>query len=138
MAFSLSSLKEGANIHFIGIGGISMSGLADILIDRGFHVSGSDMRETHITEHLRARGATIYIGQRAENIKSPDAVVYSAAIKPDNEEFCAAEACGAPLFDRATLMGAIMKLYKYPVAIAGTHGKTTTTSMMTHILILHT
>ncbi len=135
MAFSLSSLTEGALIHFIGIGGISMSGLADILIDRGFRVSGSDVRETHITEHLRARGATIYIGQRAENIQSPDAVVYSAAIKPDNEELCAAQRSGAPVFDRATLMGAIMKLYKYPVAISGTHGKTTTTSMMTHIAL---
>ncbi len=112
-----------------------MSGLADILIDRGFRVSGSDVRESRLTEHLRTRGATVYIGQRAENIQNPDAVVYSAAIKPDNEEFRAAEECGAPLFDRATLMGAIMKLYKYPVAIAGTHGKTTTTSMMTHIAL---
>lgn len=135
MTFTLESLPAGSHVHFIGIGGISMSGLADILIDRGYRVSGSDMRETHITEHLKSRGAKIYIGQRAENIENPAAVVYSAAIRPDSEELIAARESGAVVFDRATLMGAIMKLYKYPVAIAGTHGKTTTTSMMTHIAL---
>ena len=135
MAFSLSSLPQGGHIHFIGIGGISMSGLAEILLDRGFRVSGSDVRESHITEHLLDRGASVYIGQSAENIQNPDAVVYSAAIQPNNEEFIAAKACGAPVFDRATLMGAIMKLYRFPVAVSGTHGKTTTTSMLTHLAL---
>lgn len=112
-----------------------MSGLADILLDRGFRISGSDIRETHITSHLRNKGAEIYIKQSASNIKKPDIVVYSAAIKPDCEEYIAATKCGAKVIDRATLMGAIMKLYKYPIAVSGTHGKTTTTSMMSHILL---
>ncbi len=135
MSFTLESIPPKSHVHFIGIGGISMSGLADILLDRGYIVSGSDIRETHITEHLRNRGAKIYIGQRAENIENPALVVYSAAIRPDSEEFIAAQKSGAVVCDRAALMGAIMKLYKYPVAIAGTHGKTTTTSMMTHIAL---
>ncbi len=133
--FELHTLSSGAQVHFIGIGGISMSGLAEILLDRGFRVSGSDMRDTHITDNLRARGVEIYIGQCAANIKKPDIVVYSAAIRSDNEELCAAHASGAIVIDRATLLGAIMKLYKYPIAVAGTHGKTTTTSMLTHIAL---
>ncbi len=135
MSFSLHSLPIGSHVHFIGIGGISMSGLADILINRGFFVSGSDVRDTKITDYLRKKGAEIYIGQRASNIKNPAVVVYSAAIRPDCEELLAARESGAIVFDRATLMGAIMKLYRYPVAVAGTHGKTTTTSMMTHIAL---
>ncbi len=135
MTFSLTSLPAGAHVHFIGIGGISMSGLADILINRGYIVSGSDMRESKITEYLKSKGAEIYIGQCAANIKNSDVVVYTAAIKPDCEELIAAKESGALVFDRATLMGSIMKLYKYPVAVAGTHGKTTTTSMMTHIAL---
>ena len=135
MAFSLSDCPKGSHVHFIGIGGISMSGLADILIEKGYQVSGSDVRETHITEHLKKRGATIYIGQKASTIQSPDVVVYSAAIKEDSEELIAARECGATVFDRATLMGAIMKLYPLPVAVAGTHGKTTSTSMLSHVAL---
>ncbi len=135
MTFSLSSFPPHAHVHFIGIGGISMSGLAEILIDRGYIVSGSDRAETHITKKLEAKGARIYIGQCASNIENPDVVVYSAAISPDNPERIAAEKSSAVVFDRATLMGAIMKLYKYPVAVSGTHGKTTTTSMLTHIFL---
>ncbi len=135
MSFSLSSLPSKGHVHFIGIGGVSMSGLAEILIDRGFKVSGSDRQESPLTKRLRALGADIYIGQCAENIHNPDAVVYSAAIKPDNPEFVAAKESGALVFDRATLVGAIMKLYPYPIAIAGTHGKTTSTSMMSHIAL---
>ncbi len=131
--FALSALPKGSLVHFIGIGGISMSGLAQILMDRGFSVSGSDTGRSHITDKLSMQGAKIYIGQRAENIQNPSLVVYSAAIRPDNEELCAAVDSGAIVLDRATLLGAIMKLYKYPIAVAGTHGKTTTTSMLTHI-----
>ena len=131
--FALSALPKGSLVHFIGIGGISMSGLAQILMDRGFSVSGSDTGRSHITDKLSMQGAKIYIGQRAENIQNPSLVVYSAAIRPDNEELCAAIDSGAIVLDRATLLGAIMKLYKYPIAVAGTHGKTTTTSMLTHI-----
>lgn len=135
MAFSLTDCPKGSHIHFIGIGGISMSGLADILIEKGYRVSGSDVRDTHITEHLRKRGATIYIGQKASNIQNPDVVVYSAAIREDSEELIAARKSGATVFDRATLMGAIMKLYPFPVAVAGTHGKTTSTSMLSHVAL---
>ncbi len=135
MSFSLSTLPQGSHVHFIGIGGISMSGLADILMEKGYKISGSDVRASHITSYLEKKGAKIYIGQRASNITNPNVVVYSAAIQQDAEELVAARKSGAIVFDRATLMGAIMKMYKYPIAIAGTHGKTTTTSMMTHIAL---
>lgn len=135
MAFSLTDCPKGSHVHFIGIGGISMSGLADILIEKGYQVSGSDVRETHITKHLEERGATVYIGQKASNIQNPDVVVYSAAIREDSEELIAARRSGAMVFDRATLMGAIMKLYPLPVAVAGTHGKTTSTSMLSHVAL---
>ncbi len=123
-------------IHFIGIGGISMSGLAEILLDRGFRVSGSDMKESEITKHLESKGAVIMIGQRAENVR-PDmkAVVYTAAIHPDNPEYQAVQAAGIPMLTRAQLLGQLMKNYHEAVAISGTHGKTTTTSMLTEILL---
>ncbi len=135
MTFTLDTLPPKSHVHFIGIGGISMSGLAQVLLQKGFVVSGSDIRESHITEHLKTLGATIYIGQKKENIQNPALCVYSAAIREDSEELIAARNSGAVVIDRAALMGAIMKLYPYPVAISGTHGKTTTTSMMTHIAL---
>lgn len=123
-------------IHFIGIGGISMSGLAEILLDRGFQVSGSDMGESEITEHLKKKGAQVFIGQVAENISSDmKVVVYTAAIHPDNQEYQAAAAAGIPMLTRAELLGQLMKNYKEAVAVSGTHGKTTTTSMLTEILL---
>ncbi len=134
-SFSLNKYPENSHIHFIAIGGISMSGLAEILLKRGFKVSGSDSQKSHITDKLEALGAKIYIGQKKENITSPDLVVYSAAIKPDNPEFEAATKSGAEIIDRATLLGAIMKEYRFPVAVSGTHGKTTTTSLMSHIML---
>ncbi len=123
-------------IHFIGIGGISMSGLAEILLDRGFQVSGSDMKASDITRHLESRGAKIMIGQRGENIApSVKAVVYTAAIHQDNPEYQAAMAAGIPMLTRAQLLGQLMKNYHEAVAVSGTHGKTTTTSMLTDILL---
>ena len=133
--FNINSIKKNGHVHFIGIGGISMSGLAEILLGRGFTVSGSDMQASSLTSKLQKLGATIYIGQRASNIKDYDLIVYTAAIKEDNEEFVAAKQSGAPLVDRATLLGAVMRSYKYAVAVSGTHGKTSTTSMMTHIML---
>lgn len=128
--------KKPESIHFIGIGGISMSGLAEILIDEGFQVSGSDAHKTELTEHLEQRGARIAYGQRAENIEDGiDAVVYTAAIHKDNPEYCAAVQKGIPMLKRAELLGQMMKNYKDAVAVAGTHGKTTTTSMITEILL---
>ena len=133
--FDINSLPQKAHIHFIAIGGISMSGLAQILMGQGFKISGSDTNKTHITDQLAKMGAEVYIGQAAENIKNPDLVVYSAAIKPDNPEFAAAAEKNIPMIDRATLLGAVMKAYKFPVAVAGTHGKTTTTCMLAHIFL---
>ena len=130
------------HIHFIGIGGISMSGLAEILMDEGFTVTGSDSKESELTEHLRSRGAVIYIGQRAENIrqaeqtgKKIDAVVYTAAIHPDNPEFAAAREAGLPMLSRAVLLGEMMRNYREAIAVSGTHGKTTTTSMLSEIFL---
>lgn len=125
-----------ARVHFMGIGGISMSGLAQILLDRKFTVTGSDNHESGITKHLKAQGVTIYYGQRAENITDNiDLVVYTAAIHPDNPEFMEAQKRGIPMMDRAELLGQIMKHYENSVAVAGTHGKTTTTSMLSHIML---
>ena len=123
------------HVHFIGIGGISMSGLAEILLSEGFTVSGSDMKASELTDHLKEKGAVIAIGQRAENITSPDLVVYTAAIRPDNPEFREAVDRGIPMLSRADLLGELMNNYREAVNIAGTHGKTTTTSMITNILL---
>ncbi len=123
-------------IHFIGIGGISMSTLAELLMEKGFTVSGSDMHASQITEHLMAKGANIAIGQRAENITDDiDAVIITAAIHEDNPELAAARKKGLPVMTRAQLLGLVMKLYKMPCAIAGAHGKTTVTSMVSQLLL---
>lgn len=123
-------------IHFIGIGGISMSGLSEILMEAGFRVSGSDSQRSELTEHLEAKGATIYYGQRASNIQEGiDVVVYTAAVHSDNPEFVAVVEKGIPMLSRAELLGQIMKNYEYAIGISGTHGKTTTTSMITQVLL---
>ena len=130
------NFQKPIHIHFIGIGGISMSGLAEILLDRKFTVSGSDMKASEITEHLGKIGARIAIGQRAENITNDmDLVVYTAAIHEEKEEFAAAKNKNIPMMTRAALLGQIMDNYARSIAVAGTHGKTTTTSMLTHILL---
>ncbi|MDO5418336.1 MAG: UDP-N-acetylmuramate--L-alanine ligase [Lachnospiraceae bacterium] len=124
------------NIHFIGIGGISMSGLAEILLAEGFGVSGSDAHKTELTEHLEAKGARVEYGQRASNITDDiNVVVYTAAIHPDNPELQAVKEKGIPMLTRAELLGEMMRNYKHAVNISGTHGKTTTTSMLTTILL---
>lgn len=124
------------HIHFIGIGGISMSGLAEILLGEDFPISGSDSKESDLTKHLEAKGARVYIGQRASNIKEDvDLVVYTAAIHPDNPEFACAKEKNIPMLTRADLLGQIMKNYELPIAVSGTHGKTTTTSMISHVLL---
>lgn len=124
------------HIHFIGIGGISMSGLAEILLQEGFTISGSDSKESALTDHLAAKGAQIFYGQRASNIiEGIDLVVYTAAIHPDNPEYACAEAKGIPMMTRADLLGQIMTNYRIPIAVSGTHGKTTTTSMASLMLL---
>lgn len=123
-------------VYFMGIGGVSMSGLAEILWKEGFTVSGSDARESAFTEQLGARGIQVYIGQRRENLSAPvDYVVYTAAIHPDNPEFLEAKRLGIPMLSRAELLGQLMRCYRESIAVSGTHGKTTTTSMLSHILL---
>lgn len=130
------NFHEPIHIHFIGIGGISMSGLAEILLEKGFPISGSDSKESELTDTLSAKGATIFYGQKAENIiPGIDLVVYTAAIHPDNPEFAEAKAQKIPMLSRAELLGQIMDNYRESIAVAGTHGKTTTTSMISEILL---
>ena len=124
------------HVHFIGIGGISMSSLAEILLARNFTISGSDQKASELTRHLETKGARIAIGQRAENITDDiDLVVYTAAIHPDNPEFACAREKEIPMLTRAELLGQIMKNYPVPIAVSGTHGKTTTTSMASLVLM---
>ena len=123
-------------VHFTGIGGISMSGLAEILLNAGFFVTGSDRAASDLTRKLESEGCTVYCGQRAENITDDvSVVVYTAAVKQDNPELLRAKELGIPLMTRAELLGQIMKNYETSIAVSGTHGKTTTTSMLTSILL---
>ena len=132
------NFKKPIHIHFIGIGGISMSGLAEILLDEGFTVSGSDSKESPLTKNLEEKGAIVYYGQRSSNLTSDvDLVVYTAAIHPQNPELLAAHEMNLPLLTRAELLGQIMNNYDTPIAISGTHGKTTTTSMISQIMLDH-
>ena len=124
------------HIYFCGIGGISMSGLAEILLDRGFKVSGSDRAKSPLTDMLVAKGATVHIGQCAENVTDDiDCIVFTSAIHPDNPEYQRASALGIPALTRAELLGQLMLNYGCPIAVSGTHGKTTTTSMISDILL---
>ncbi len=124
------------HVHFIGIGGISMSGLAEILLDEHFTVSGSDTKRSALTDKLEEKGAVIFYEQKASNIMDDiDVVVYTAAIHEDNEEYQAAVAKGLPMLSRAELLGQLMTNYEMPIAVSGTHGKTTTTSMLSMILL---
>lgn len=122
-------------VHFIGIGGISMSGLAEILIDYGYKVSGSDRSGSKLTDKLIKLGAEVHVGHSAQNVHGSDIVVYTAAIKEDNPEYIEAKRLGIPTFDRAEFLGYIMKDFKKGIAVAGTHGKTTTTSMLSLVLL---
>lgn len=133
--FDIKELKKGTHIHFIGIGGISMSGLAHIAIRDGYRVSGSDRSRSDITDKLENEGAVIYEGHAAENIGDAELVVHTAAVHIDNPEMAEAARRGIRLIDRAEFLGAIMKNYRHAVGVAGTHGKTTTTSMLAHALI---
>lgn len=123
-------------VHFIGIGGISMSGLAEILVDAGFKVTGSDRAPSDITRGLEEKGIKVYYAQKGENIEEDTKlVVYTAAIKEDNPEYARSKELKLEMLTRAELLGQIMKNYETPIAVSGTHGKTTTTSMLTQILL---
>ena len=124
------------HVHFMGIGGISMSGLAEVLLDQKFSVSGSDNNPSDITKHLETLGIHISYPQSADNITDDiDLVVYTAAIHPDNPEFVAAKEKNIPMLNRAQLLGQIIDHYNRSICVAGTHGKTTTTSMIAQILL---
>ena len=120
-------------IHFVGIGGIGMSGIAEVLMNHGYQIQGSDMKASKITDRLGALGAKVFEGQRAENLEGAEVVVISSAIKPGNPELDAARARGLPIVRRAEMLAELMRL-KSNVAVAGTHGKTTTTTMVAALL----
>src|SRR5579864_8251301 len=120
-------------IHFVGIGGIGMSGIAEVLLTLGYKVSGSDLKSSSVTERLANLGAIIFEGHRAENITGAEVVVTSSAIARDNPEVALAHAQHIPVIPRAEMLAELMRL-KYGIAIAGMHGKTTTTSMVAAVL----
>ncbi len=120
-------------IHFVGIGGIGMSGIAEVLLNHGYTVQGSDLKASKITDRLKALGAVVFEGQRAENLEGAEVIVISSAIKPGNPELDAARAMGLPVVRRAEMLAELMRL-KSNVAVAGTHGKTTTTTMVAALL----
>jgi len=133
--FDLSEISDGAHIHFIGIGGISMSGLAQLMLKNGYRVTGSDRQKSHITDELEVLGAEVFEGHSKDYIKGADLVVHTAAVHDDNPELAEAKKSGIRTIDRAEFLGAVMKKYKKAVGVSGTHGKTSTTSMLAHALI---
>ena len=127
-------LSDYKNIHCIGIGGVGVSAIAEILLSRGYRVSGSDMKQSEITDRLKQHGVKIYIGHRAENVEDADLIVYSAAIAEENPKIIRAREKNLPLASRAEVLGTLMDDFENSIAISGTHGKTTTTSMVSLIL----
>jgi len=130
----LIDLNNHKKIHCIGIGGIGLSAIAEILLNKGFQVTGSDMKESDITDRLIRDGACIFLGHRSKNVEGADLIVYSAAVGLDNPELQRAAQLGIPAITRAEMLGLLMKDHENSIAIAGTHGKTTTTSMVSLIL----
>ena len=128
-------LAPGKRVHLVGIGGVSMRPLGLVLKGMGLEVTGSDMSASASTDELVAQGIHVYIGHQAENVEGATCVIRTAAVHNDNPEIAAARAAGIPVFERAQAWGVIMQAYKNAVCISGTHGKTTTTSMVTHILM---
>ena len=128
-------LQPGKQVHLVGIGGVSMRPLGLVLQGMGITVTGSDMNASVSTDELIAHGIHVAIGHRAENIQGADCIIRTAAVHNDNPEIAAARAAGIPVFERAQAWGVIMRAYRNAVCISGTHGKTTTTSMVTHILM---
>ena len=120
-------------VHFVGIGGIGMSGIAEVLLNLGYRVTGSDLAESDTTHRLQTLGAEIFFGHRAENLREADVVVTSSAVRRDNPEVLAAHGRLIPVIPRAEMLAELMRM-KYSIAVAGTHGKTTTTSMIATVL----
>ena len=130
-----SYIRPGAHAHLVGIGGVSMSPLAEVLHNAGVVISGSDLHESAAVSHLRSLGIPVVIGHRGESVQGAGCVIRTAAVHDDNPEIAAARAAGIPVFERAEAWGAIMRRYEHALCVAGTHGKTTTTSMCTHIFL---
>ena len=128
-------IQPGRRVHLVGIGGVSMRPLGLVLQGMGLQVTGSDMNSSVSTDELIAQGIQVSIGHRAENIEGADCIIRTAAAHNDNPEIMAARAAGIPIFERAQAWGVIMQAYKHAICISGTHGKTTATSMVTHILM---
>ena len=120
-------------VHFVGIGGVGMNGIAEVLVNQGFDVSGSDLRESRTTRHLRKLGAKVFIGHEAEQVSGVDVLVVSTAVPEDNPEVVAAREARIPVVPRAEMLAELMR-FKRGIAVAGTHGKTTTTSLAASIL----
>ena len=130
-----SFLKPGTHAHLVGIGGVSMRPLGLVLHSMGLTITGSDMNSSVSTEDLQSQGIPVAIGHRAQNIKGADCIIRTAAAHNDNPEIAAARAEGIPVFERAQAWGVIMQSYRNAICVSGTHGKTTTTSMLTHIFM---
>lgn len=126
-------IKPGRRAHLVGIGGVSMSPLAEVLFEKGLRITGSDLQESPAVKRLKKRGIEISIGHRAEGIADAEMVIRTAAVHDDNPEIQRARSLGLPVFERAQVWGVIMRNYRNALCVAGTHGKTTTTSMCAHI-----
>lgn len=129
----IPEMRRIRNIHFVGIGGAGMSGIAEVLLNQGYHISGSDLSESATTRRLQKLGATVHIGHRADNVKLADVVVVSTAVDSGNPELGEAATRRIPVIRRAEMLGELMR-YRHAIVIAGTHGKTTTTSLVTSLL----
>ena len=132
---TLEQLREKKHLHFIGIGGSGMYPIVQILHSQGYHITGSDNNETETLDAVRAMGIEVHLGQRAENIAGADLIIYTAAVLDDNPELVAARASDADVVERADMLGLITELFDNAICVAGTHGKTTTTAMLTEIYV---